>query len=789
MTDACSHRAWEKLTALTIVACLAACTGGGGGGGGSSAPSEPPADLNYGVGIAWFLSDVPAPAYMPTWEGSIDSFTVDPELPGGLAIDPETGVISGTPIEASDPATYVVSGFGPLGFETTSIELAVVDPPRLAFVASTTDDTIGRYTIDRTSGDLAFNGYQEMPFGESGPEQVVAHPSGRFLFVPNQDDKLSIFEVMVDTGRLTPQLPVSLGAGPHHCILTYEGARLYVSNEGSDEVHAFQVNSDTGALTLLGLYPTAPGPSRLSLDPDGRFLYVTQTTDGSVRTFAIETGGTLTAAAQDTSFAGLAPVDVVFSPDTGTAFVTLAGAGAVQPVRVDEVTGVLTVEGDPLLDTADLPSATALHPTSQHLYVTHPGQDQITHYELSPEGPRFVAAYPTLGEPVEISFDRAGVRAYVVHRGSHEITVYDVALRSGALVSPMGTRTRSEPVSLAVTHGTSPLYEAPSFLYVAGGESDDVVTYAVDAGTGDITELGVPTPTGDDPRDLALDPHGRFAFVASVGDRSITSYSIEANGTLTQLGAPFVVATQPRGLAVDPSGRWLFIGLRTTDRIMAFSIDGTTGALTFVDEAPAGTDTRRVAVDPTGRFVYAMNFASDDVTCYRFQGGAFLGTPVVTTAPGRPDHARFSPRGDRLYLAGNDSDHLIPYAIDRETGGLTPIPPGRGVGNRPLVVEIHPSNRFAYAAISDLPTGTGHVSFHTLDPETGNMGLPVEFQAGLNPTNLRVSPGGQFLFVLNQEGDDISIFDIDESTGELSKHRSRATALEPRAIEFSRTFY
>ena len=59
------------------------------------------------------------------------TFTVSPDLPAGLALDPRTGRISGTAPEAAvPPTTHVITCRGPAGFESSAaVSLEVVAPP------------------------------------------------------------------------------------------------------------------------------------------------------------------------------------------------------------------------------------------------------------------------------------------------------------------------------------------------------------------------------------------------------------------------------------------------------------------------------------------------------------------------------------------------------------------------------------------------------------------------------------------------------------------------------------
>jgi hypothetical protein len=68
-------------------------------------------------------------ALTPAVAGNVGHYTVSPRLPSGLALDGQSGVISGIPTQPSGPATYVVQAGG-AGVRTSfPLVLSVTEPP------------------------------------------------------------------------------------------------------------------------------------------------------------------------------------------------------------------------------------------------------------------------------------------------------------------------------------------------------------------------------------------------------------------------------------------------------------------------------------------------------------------------------------------------------------------------------------------------------------------------------------------------------------------------------------
>lgn len=93
-------------------------------------PAIPPTALGYApatrvgtVGVTF------APMVPTSTGGTVDAYTIAPALPGGLSIDPTTGVISGTPTSAHASFNYTVTAVNLRGQSTTTVNIQVVGGP------------------------------------------------------------------------------------------------------------------------------------------------------------------------------------------------------------------------------------------------------------------------------------------------------------------------------------------------------------------------------------------------------------------------------------------------------------------------------------------------------------------------------------------------------------------------------------------------------------------------------------------------------------------------------------
>ncbi len=133
----------------------------------------------------------------------------------------------------------------------------------------------------------------------SHPHSVELSPDGRFAYVADLGaDKIWIFEVDVNVGRLLPAKTAAValapGAGPRHIVLHPDAAFAYVINELNNTVTVLRREIQTGRLDTLESFATLPedfsGSSNaadIHLTPDGRWLYASNRGHNSIAGFAV----------------------------------------------------------------------------------------------------------------------------------------------------------------------------------------------------------------------------------------------------------------------------------------------------------------------------------------------------------------------------------------------------------------------------------------------------------------------------------------------------------------------
>src|SRR5437867_2928218 len=180
-------------------------------------------------------------------------------------------------------------------------------------------------------------------------------------------------------------------------------------------------------------------------------------------------------------------------------------------------------------------------------------------------------------------------------------------------------------------------------LYVGNFGDGTISSYVIDQENGLLTEVLPRVAASGSPLSVTVHPSGKFVYVSNGGIAGVTgpnlaAFSINANtGALTLLSsAPLTPGSSPQAVAIDPTGKFAFVAHQGANNVSAFSIDAATGALSPVPGSPfaAPMGPNSVVVHPNGKFAFVSAAGAGQIAVFNIGANGALtpaaGSPFAT---------------------------------------------------------------------------------------------------------------------------------------------------------------
>jgi 6-phosphogluconolactonase len=336
------------------------------------------------------------------------------------------------------------------------------------------------------------------------------------------------------------------------------------------------------------------------------------------------------------------------------------------------------------------------------------------------------------------------------------IYVYKMDPSSGSLelchIAPAGPN----PSYLTFDSSHRFLYVVNELKEFEGVPSGTVSAFSVNPITGALQFLNRQLTHGTDPCHLTIDKTEKYVLVANFMSGSVCVLPIRADGSL---GDATDVA-QHQGSSLDPirqagphahavmfdnTGRYAFVPDLGLDKLMIYKFDSDQGKLEPNDKScvdlPVGAGPRQLVLHPSGKYAYLINELDSTVTAFQYNGkqGSLLEIQTLSTLPEEFRGAstcaelQISPSGRFLYGSNRGHDSIVIYGINPINGTLSCI---------------------------------GHK--HT---------------QGKTPRHFIIDSKGVFLFVANQDTDNVITFKLDADSGELKATNNSTCVPTPVCIK------
>ncbi|MFZ2280552.1 MAG: lactonase family protein [Prosthecobacter sp.] len=317
------------------------------------------------------------------------------------------------------------------------------------------------------------------------------------------------------TGELTePQLAVEAG-NPGFLAIHPSKKYLYACGDVTKAdgkkaggISAFGIDSKSGKLTLINQAATAgAGPCHVSVDKTGKVATIANYGSGSISSYAIKEDGSVSpevsffqhegSGADPKRQAGPHAHSVNFSPDNRFAFACDLGLDKVLIYKVDTASGKLT-----------------------------------------PNDPPF-AKTPAGGGPRHLAFHPSGKFVFVNNEMGMSETVFAYDAEKGALteVETVSTLPEADRGMKGLSTAESVAHPNGRVVYVSNRTHDTIAVFACDPATGKLTLLQNVPVEGKIPRNICLDPTGKWLIAAHQDSATAALFKVDQDsGKLTFTG-------------------------------------------------------------------------------------------------------------------------------------------------------------------------------------------------------------------------------------------------------------
>lgn len=312
---------------------------------------------------------------------------------------------------------------------------------------------------------------------------------------------------------------------------------------------------------------------------------------------------------------------------------THTGSKGIYVYRFDEQTG----ETELVSTMGNITNPSFLAVSGNHIYAvseTH-GENPGSVYAYRFDGKEgklyFLNDRPTGGDdPCHVSVDNSGKWVAVGNYSGGNVALYPTQ-DDGAL---------NERVQLIQHHGSSlnkDRQEKPhvhevvfsptdEYLLTPDLGTDEVVIYEVNkAAEQPLTRKGeIKLTPGAGPRHMTFHPSGKFAYVIQELSGMVNAYQY-ADGKFTKIQE---ISALPEGFSgtkdgaeimTSPDGKFLYTSQRGDDNaISIYSIEAASGKLKKIGRQPAmGKGPRHFTIDPEGKFLIVANQQSDNIVIFK----------------------------------------------------------------------------------------------------------------------------------------------------------------------------
>jgi 6-phosphogluconolactonase len=308
-----------------------------------------------------------------------------------------------------------------------------------------------------------------------------------------------------------------------------------------------------------------------------------------------------------------------------------------------------------------------------------------------------------------------------------------------------------------------------------------------------------------DPTFLEIHPNKKFIYaVTERNPGAVSAFTIDpATRNLTLLNSSPSGGNGPCHICISGDGSTLLVANYAGGSVASIPInpDGSLAQpASIIQHSGSSVNPKRqnephahsVNLSPDNRFAYVADLGLDKIMIYRLDPDSHQlhpnDPPQIAIKPGAgPRHFSFGPTGQFAYLINELDNTIMAFAYDSRSGGLSEIqtisrlPEGYTGASDGAEVRIHPGGKFLYGS----NRGHDSIVIYHINPDTGRLTLSGFQNAGIkNSRNFNIEPTGKFCVVANQDSNTVLTFHINPGSGMLEPTGQAILIGAPVCIRF-----
>ena len=336
-------------------------------------------------------------------------------------------------------------------------------------------------------------------------------------------------------------------------------------------------------------------------------------------------------------------------------------------------------------------------------------------------------------------------------------------------------------------------------------KSEGIYVYRFNSLTGKIDSVSMTKSMN--PSFLAVAASGKFVYAVNEIEKdgnggNVSAFSFDnKNGNLSFINQQLTGGDNPCHVKIDKTGKWISVSNYSSGNfsILPLNKDGSINSkIQTIQNTGSGINKERqnephlhcTNFSPDYKFLYSVDLGIDKLISYSFNEttGNINNTAsqIINTKPGAgPRHFTFSPSGKFAYL------------LEELTGTISAYSYGKGNLNLIQNISTLPANFKGQAGSAEILVSSdgkylyasnrgesNTIAIFKIDSK-GKLSLAGhQSTLGTAPRNFNFDPTGNYLFVANQNSDEIVIFKINHSNGLLKDTGKRISIGKPVCLRW-----